>query len=173
MIRFLFLILLLSGCTSLPESQMTQIPHDISDPSDAALFNKIQTYLAQQNGPRNARYDYARIDLNGDGAREGLVLFKLPYTYWCGYGGCTIAVFEARGDGFILRSEIRNIRGPLVVSPIQTRGWSNIIARVSGVNMPDRNVVLSFENGAYPVNAITAPTWNGNLNAALGMRLFP
>lgn len=143
------------------------------DPSDTALFAKIDSYLISQKGPRNARYDYARVDLNEDGMRDALVLFKLPHSYWCDWGGCTMAIFEARDDSFILRSEMTNVRGPLMVADTQTQGWRDIIFRVSGVNAPDRNVVMSFDRGAYPVNPSGAPAYNERLGAVSGMRLFP
>ncbi len=173
MIRFLLLIFLLTACSGPGVKQFKPLNGTHADTSGAALRTKIQTYLADQNGPANAQYDFARIDLNGDGARDALVLFRLPYTYWCGAGGCTMAVFEARGDEFILRSEIQNVRGPVMVSPQKTAGWRDIVLRLSGVNMPDRNVVLQFSRGAYPVNPVTAPTYPGRLNDIVGDRLFP
>ena len=181
MIRFsLFLSLLffLSACGG-SEHQMAQLtpmagPMGVIDePADSVLFTKIDNYLIDQSGPRNARYDYARIDLNGDNRRDALVLFKLPHRYWCGWGGCTMAIFEARGDGFILRSEMTDVRGPIMVSHHTTQNWRDIIFRLSGVNMPDRNVVMAFNNGAYPVNPEGAATFNGRLIDINGERLFP
>ncbi len=173
----LSLLLILPACSG--ETEMAQLTPmagtmDLQqDPPDSALFTKIDTYLAGQRGPRNARYDYARIDLNGDGMRDALVLFKLPHTYWCDWGGCTMTIFEARDNGFVLRSEMTNVRGPVMISHQKTQGWRDILFRVSGINAPDRNIVMAFNRGAYPVNPAGAPAYNGRLNDVNGDRLFP
>ena len=40
-------------------------------------------------------YDFRRVDLNGDGKRDALVLFTNPYGYWCGDNGCSMLVMKA------------------------------------------------------------------------------
>ncbi len=126
------------------------MPHENKDPSDDVLKASIRSYLAQQNAPGNAQYRYERVDLNGDGMREGLVLFTLPHNYWCGWSGCTFAVFEAAETHFSFQSEILKIRGPLIVKSSTSRGWRDLAVRFSGTGTGDKNVVLRFDGARYP-----------------------
>lgn len=144
-----------------------------SDPTDSALVASINQYLDENKGPKNSQYEYVRADLNGDGRREGLVLFNLPHSYWCGWGGCTLAVFEAGDRDFRMLSRTERIRGPLVIGETQTNGWDDIGVRVSGTNNADQNVLLTFDGTAYPASPLTENTIPYDLASIGGMRIFP
>jgi len=144
-----------------------------SDPSDAVLHAQIQKYLDDRQGPKNSQYQYTRMDLNGDGLREGLVLFNLPHNYWCGWSGCTLAVFGAGDNNFLLVSETSRIRGPLFVGGTQTNGWEDIGVRLTGTETPDRNVVLRYDGAAYPENPLHEDEMPFDLAALGGTRVFP
>lgn len=131
---------------------------DRNDPEDEKLFEAITNFVSVREAPPNSSYDYVRLDLDGDGRREGLVLFKLPHTYWCGWDGCGLAIFRANNNGFTPMSVINSVRGPLYVSPTGNQGWRDIIIRTSGSNMRDKNVVLSFNGRGYPTTPLLAPT---------------
>ena len=134
-----------------------------NDLPDFVLEEAVTQYLKAQGAPPNSVYDFVRDDLNGDGAREGIILFKLPHTYWCGWDGCTMAIFKSSGSEFTPLTTTRNVRGPIYVSSQKNRGWKDIIIRVSGANMADKNVILKFNGRSYPKTPLTAP----NLKAPL------
>ncbi len=128
------------------------------DPKDSALFDAARHYISQQNAPPNSVYDHVRVDLNGDGLRDGIILFKLPHSYWCGWDGCGMAIFRAHKDGFTPLSAMSGIRGPIYISNGGVNGWRDIIIRLSGTNLRDKNVVMQFEGGGYPSSPMLAPT---------------
>jgi hypothetical protein len=165
-------LLLLSSCASAPNSGgLTPLP-GATDLPDAKLKEAITQYLKDQKAPPNSEYDFIRNDLNGDRARDGIVLFKLPHTYWCGWDGCGMTVFKAGASTFTPISTIRNVRGPIYVSSNQNNGWKDIIIRVSGTNMADKNVVLRNKGGAYPTSPLTAPDLSVPLNTIQKQRYF-
>lgn len=149
----------LSACSSAPAPQtgMTPMPKN-HDPSDEVLIEAISAYVASRGAPPNSTYDFVRVDLNNDGMREGLVLFKLPHSYWCGWDGCGLAIFQARKKSFTPMSAMSGVRGPLHVSRISTNGWRDLIIRVSGTNIRDKDVVMKFDGRSYPNSLMLAPT---------------
>ncbi len=167
----------LTACSSTGEEELaTSIPDmfpEIYDPSDAVLRAAIGQYLADNKGPTNSQYEYVRAALNGDGLRERLVMFNLPHSYWCGWNGCTMAVFQAGDNNFKMLSQTGGIRGPVVIGDTQTNGWDDIGVRISGMDRADQNVLLQFDGTGYPSSPIgeeTAPydvAWTG------GTKLFP
>lgn len=146
---------------------------DPVDPSDGVLQGAIAQFLAQQKGPTNSQYEYTRADLNNDGLREGLVIFNLPHSYWCGWSGCTMAIFEAGDNSFRLVSETSRIRGPLVIGMTETNNWKDIGVRLTGTSNADRNVVLQFDGTAYPENPLNALDTPYDLAQLGGLRVLP
>ena len=63
------------------------------NPPDSVLIDAVTKFVAAQGAPPNSEYDFSRVDLNRDGLYEGIVLFKLPHTYWCGWDGCGMVIF--------------------------------------------------------------------------------
>ncbi len=143
------------------------------DPSDGVLNGAIRQYLADAKGPKNSQYEYVRADLNGDGLREALVMFNLPHSYWCGWSGCTLAVFEAGDNSFSIVSRTERIRGPIVVSDTQTNGWDDIGVRLSGTDYADKNVLLRYDGARYPETPVNELELPFNLAALGGERFFP
>jgi hypothetical protein len=152
---------------------LTDMPAAPVDPQDAMLHAAIQQYLGLAKGPKNSQYEYTRADLNGDGLREGLVMFNLPHSYWCGWSGCTLAVFEAGDNSFKIVSQTSRIRGPLVIGQSKTNGWEDIGVRLSGTEMADRNVLLKFDGMAYPESATDQADLPFDLALLGGTRVFP
>lgn len=167
---------MLAGCGSGDrdiDTGMSDFPAQGSGPGEAALRLKIRDYIARQKGPANSKYEYTMTDLNGDGRREGIVLFTLPYGYWCDWGGCTMAIFAANPDSFVLMSEITHVRGPIVVARRVTNGWRDIVLRVSGTNMPDRTVLVSYGADGYPSNPMGERELAMSIGDIEGERVFP
>ncbi len=143
------------------------------DPSDATLRQTIASYLSGGAGPANSQYQYSRVDLNGDGLREGLVLFNLPHSHWCGWNGCKMAIFEAGDNRFSLLSETDRIRGPIVVGDSKTNGWGDIGVRMTGMDRHDYNVLLKYDGAGYPYDPADLASVSYELAALGGTRLFP
>lgn len=169
----LFLIvILLSACSSQNTGySLTPMP-DFKEPDDAALHLAMQYYITAENAPLNSLYDIARVDLDRDGRREGLVLMKTPHTYWCDWGGCPMLIFQARGNRFKFISRTENVRGPIFVSQDKTSAWRKIITRTSGTNTSDRNVVLNFNGLTYPKNTLSAPTYGAQPHSQIMDKFF-
>lgn len=150
----------LSGCGTDEQirASMTPEPQEISDPSDSVLKDTISQRLKGQNAPLQSQYDFARIDLNGDGRRDALVLYRLPHTYWCGWSGCQLSIFRAEENGFTFVNDIPGIRGPLVISSQTSEGWRDIITELSGTPLYNRRVTLAFSGSTYPSTPMNAPS---------------
>lgn len=168
-------LLLLGACGSTNDEGpgLTPMPMASNGPSDAQAMNLLKTYISEQKGPPYSRYDYTRADLNGDGARDAIFLFKGPYNYWCGWSGCMMVIMEATDNDFRIVNEVTGIRGPLLISENTTNGWKDIIVRVSGTNMPDRNVAMQFDGETYPVNPFTQTDIGIRMANIPGTRIFP
>ncbi len=158
---FAFLMIFaLSGCgggTSAPSSGLTPFPSD-NGPGDEKLIEAVTAYVKSVNAPPNSDYDFVRVDLNNDGKRDAIVLFKLPHTHWCGWDGCGMAIFKASAKKFTPLSTVSNVRGPIFVSKTGNSAWRDIIIRVSGANMPDKNVILKNNGSGYPSSPLLAET---------------
>ncbi|HEU4837966.1 MAG TPA: hypothetical protein VFS88_00975 [Micavibrio sp.] len=143
------------------------------DPSDAELKHAVDQFLAERKGPPNSQYEYTRADLNNDGLREAVVIFNLPHSYWCGWSGCTMAVFQAGDNSFQMVSETTRIRGPIQIADTATDGWRDIGVRLSGTNNYDKNVLLQYNGAGYPENPMGAAEAPFDLAQLGGTRVLP
>jgi len=155
---FLSVFLISCGSDNNQTSGLTPLPGSVNDPKDEKLFEAITNYVRLQNAPPNSAYDFVRVDLNGDGRREGIVLFKLPHTHWCGWDGCGMVIFRANDKSFTHLSSISGIRGPIYVNAAGQKGWRDIIIRTSGTKTRDKNIVLQFNGRGYPSSPMLAPS---------------
>lgn len=152
----------LTGCSgsSQPTTDiLTPLDFGPVDPSDAVLINAVQTFLKTTEAPVASTYEFVRIDLNGDTRRDALVLFKTPYGYWCGIHGCTMLVLKAHNDKFSLVNAIQPIREPVYISNMNSKGWKNIVLRVSGRADKAKDVVLMFGGRSYPEDPSSLPPY--------------
>lgn len=154
-------IFFISSCaqSNIAQNGLTPMPQNKELDNDAVKA-AMNIYLKQQDSPANSAYDIARVDIDGDNRRDALVLIKLPYTYWCDWGGCPLIIFKDNRTKFKFISRTENVRGPLFVAKSRSNGWRDIIVRASGTNTRDRNVKLSFNGIIYPKNSLGAPTYN-------------
>jgi hypothetical protein len=144
------------------------------DPSDELLIAAINQHLININGPKNSQYEYVRQDLNGDGLREGIVLFNLPHSYWCGWSGCSMVIFEAGDNDYALVSETKRIRGPIIIGSGETNGWADINVRLSGTDSADKTVALRYDGFRYPESPIDQDEIPYHIAfASGGVRVFP
>lgn len=163
--------LLLAACGSTPDSGGPNYSSIKSE--DMVAQRAIREYIAAQNGPANSQFQYVMEDMNGDGTRDVIALINLPYTYWCGMSGCTMAVFEGKQGGFAPVTEITSVYGPVVITDRSTFGWRDLAVRASGTNVRDRDVALQFDGRAYPTNPAAQPTLPQPLYQTAGRRIFP
>ena len=183
---------LLSGCSSSSEETaslqlsavepaagggpLLPLPDEVPahDPDDGLFMDSISTWLNRTGAPANSQYEFTRIDLDGDGRREGLVLLQSPHQAWCMDYGCTMYIFRAHDEGFSYLSEVSPVRGPLVVMDTRTNGWRDIIAYVSGRSGWDaKNVALRYDGKSYPAQPALQPAIAVNLLEADGVKIFP
>jgi len=115
---------------------------------------------------------FKRIDLNSDRILDAIVLFKLPHTYWCGWDGCGMLILQANSKTLTPISAISGVRGPIYVREAGQGQWRDLIVRISGANMADKNVVLSNNGRGYPQSPMLAPDLSVNLDMINTQRLF-
>lgn len=133
-------------------------------PSDEVLKENVAQYVAANNRPASTSYKHARTDLNGDGLLDAIVYFHLPHQIWCGWDGCSMAIFQAQRTSFTPIASMSGIRGPIFVLNKSTNGWRDIIVRISGTKgIRDRNVLFAFDGRSYPRHPMTAPNFQGSL----------
>lgn len=175
----LICMLLVAGCASAPEQTpdpLTPMPEVQlkKDPGNEIFMQAVAAYIRERGGPGNTRYEFTRLDLNGDGRREGIILMKSPHQYWCGFNGCYMVIFEAHNESFTMKSEVAPVRGPLMISDKTTNGWNDIIVGVSGrMDAERKHVALQFDGKSYPPQPAFVPPVNYAYNSYGGVRIFP
>jgi heat shock protein HslJ len=118
-------------------------PADIEEPfsttPDPALEDAIRAaapdYTAQMVDPelpgQQARYVYGHTDLNADGVPETFVY--MLGSIFCGTGGCDLMLFtEDEGGDYRHIQTFPISRPPVIVSPDQRNGWSDLVRVESG-----------------------------------------
>lgn len=150
-------LFLLGGCQSAPKQKitanpLTPAPEKVIDPDDFQLQKSVLSVLREMSAPMHSNYDYRRIDLNEDGRRDAIILFKTPYGYWCGTHGCTMLVMEAHNDHFTLVNSIQPVRPPIYETSNKTNGWKDIVIRVSGRWHKAKNVSAKYNGQQYPLD---------------------
>lgn len=93
------------------------------------------------------KFQFYKIDLNGDGNDEIFVRFMGPY--FCGSGGCTFLLLDKYGE-IITRFTVT--RAPIFVESNKINDWSLLLVKDSGVFKE-----LTFKDGSYPSNPSMLP----------------
>ena len=186
MIRYHMLVFLLLGFTLAacagPQKQsynanpLLPLPDEFlaHEPDNDVFMASLDGYVRQKGGPANTQYEFTRIDLDGDGRREGIAMMKMPHQFWCNPYGCTMAVFSAADEDFKLSSEVSSVRGPVIVSEARSNGWRDMVVRVSGRTGWDaKNIALRFDGRHYPPQPAFEPKLEIASTAIEGVRIFP
>ena len=100
-------------------------------------------------------YDFAGVDLNGDGRPEAVVLFS--GRDWCQKTGCSLVVFQEEQFGYRPVSHITSAHAPVRLGPDTSFGWRDLILKTGGGAAPVRDVRLAFTGKGYPRNALLQP----------------
>ncbi len=145
------------GCCG-SEASLTPAPAH-TDPDDSVMRGSVTAFLQETGAPVSSMYEFKRIDLDRDGRRDALVLFKNPYGYWCDTHGCTMLVMRAGNDKFELVNAIQPVRAPLYVSNTESNGWKDIIVRVTGRWDESKDVAMTYNGTQYADNPATMPAY--------------
>jgi|SRR5271170_235478 len=104
--------------------------------------------------PASFKFDYALVDLNGDGIPDAFVLFKGPY---CGSGGCTLEILRGTKDGFEYISGSTISREPIQILAEKRFDWHSFTVWVVGGGAKPCNAPMRFNGQQYPLNPSMAP----------------
>jgi len=88
------------------------------------------------------KFQYAAIDLNGDGKDEYFIRFMSPY--FCGTGGCSMVLIDHESN---VITEFSVMEPPLWVEKQKVNGWDTILIKSGG-----ELKALTYNNGSYPSN---------------------
>ncbi len=122
--------------------------------NEADLRKAIERYRIVKRRAESP-YDFAGVDLNGDGRPEAVVLFSGQD--WCQKTGCSLVVFQEEQFGYRPVSHITSARAPVRLGPDTSFGWRDLILKTGGGAAPERDVRLAFSGRGYPRNALLQP----------------
>jgi heat shock protein HslJ len=118
---------------------------------EAAIRAATPSYTRETVGDepdsRKARYVHGRVDLNGDGRDEAFAY--MLGSFFCGTGGCTLFLFREAADRYELINEFPISRLPLIVSPVESGGWHDLVRPESGGGVPASFVRHTFDGTRY------------------------
>jgi hypothetical protein len=141
-----------------------------SMPSETSPDPEIERAILQTLGGSDfsegdIRYYYNRVDLNADGNFEAIV--HLVGQSICGTGGCQTLILQPARNGYRVVSTIGLTRTPIIVSRQRTRGWSDLVVRVSGGGIArGYYVALRFDGRTYPENPTVIPALGARITIA-------
>lgn len=117
------------------------------------------------------QYTAALLDLNGDGAPEGIVY--LTGQSWCGSGGCTTVILARDHKVWRVVTKIAITRPPIRVLEERSNGWRAISVWVGGGGIqPGYEAELLFNGKTYPSNPSIPPA-RRLLHKAAGKLVIP
>lgn len=173
MLRYAILIplIFLAACSSTPVVHGPD--YSALESEDSVAQRAIHQYIAAVGAPANSQFRYVLEDMNEDGENDVVVMFNLPYHYWCSASGCTMMVLRGVDGGFTPVTEITSVYGPVILTDTITSGWRDIAVRASGSNLRDRDVTLQFDGRTYPTNPLHQPSLAQPIYQTQGRRVFP
>lgn len=132
------------------ETPVKKVAEFVPQSTDEQTANNLKNFLALEYlkdelsalQPSDRKFQFYRIDLNGDGSKE--IFVRLMSPYFCGSGGCTFLLLDKYGE---IITKFTVTRAPIFVEKTKVNGWSVLLVRDRGVLKE-----LSFDNGSYPSN---------------------
>lgn len=110
-----------------------------------------------------AEYRAELVDLNGDSAREALVL--MLGRHWGGTGGQSMLLFRGMKNGFGYLGRMTCITAPMegsvCVMDSKTAGWRDLAVRVRGHGAQQKYAAMKFSGARYPLNPPVQPVIKG------------
>lgn len=129
---------------------------------EAELRKAVERYrISKQRS--ESRYEFAGVDLNGDGRPEAVALFS--GNDWCVQTGCSLVVFQLEETGYRPVTHVTRALPPVLVGPDANFGWKDLIVNTGGGAAPVRAVQLRFTGQGYPGNALLQPDALADLQA--------
>lgn len=130
-------------------------PSFVPQSTDQQTADHIKSYLVNDYlkeelsflTENDRKFQFYKIDLNGDGQDEIFVRFMT--SYFCGSGGCTFLLLDQYSE-MITRFTVT--RAPIFVEPSTVNGWSLLLVKDAGVFKE-----LTFQDGSYPSNPSVLP----------------
>jgi hypothetical protein len=122
--------------------------------NDSELRKAVERYRVTKQRAES-QYDFAGVDLNGDGKSEALVLFSGED--WCVRTGCSLVVFQEEATGYKVISHVTSAKSPVLIGPESNFGWRDVMVSTGGGGAPVRTVRLGFNGKGYPLNALLQP----------------
>ncbi|WP_432468564.1 copper resistance protein NlpE N-terminal domain-containing protein [Agarivorans sp. Z349TD_8] len=116
---------------------------------EGALKQYFKLHRTALNG---TRYQWWKFDLNGDGQDE-----IITYLDWCGSGGCSLLIFEAKDSGYRFLSKTTLVRPPFYLASSSNARWQDLLLEVSGGGAIPGLRLLRFDGLSYPVNPSIQP----------------
>jgi len=127
----------------------------VAQSTDVQTSNNLKNFLKLEYlkddleflQPMDRKFQFYKVDLNGDGKEEIFVRFMGPY--FCGSGGCTFLLLDSSGE---LITRFTVTRAPIFIEPTKQNNWSILLVKDAGVFKE-----LVFDNESYPSNPSMLP----------------
>ena len=130
----------------------------ISGPTVQAAVNR---FLQSEHATgADRRHVVERVDLNGDSRDDALVLMQSRR--YCSAFGCKVLVFQNTGEGYLLTSEMRLGRTPMIAANTRTNGWRDLVAPMTTSRAGMQLVMLQHSDDGYPADGERAPVVSPN-----------
>jgi len=137
------------------ETPVEKVVEFVPQSTDQQTANNLKNFLSldylkddlsllQAN---DRKFQFYKIDLNGDGNEE--IFVRLMGPYFCGSGGCTFLLLDKYAE---IITKFTVTRAPIFVEKTKVNEWSILLVRDSGELKE-----LTFENGSYPSNPSVLP----------------
>ncbi|GDY25291.1 membrane protein [Agarivorans sp. Toyoura001] len=116
---------------------------------EAALKQYFKLHRTELNG---TKYQWWKFDLNGDGKDE-----IISYVDWCGSGGCSLLIFEAKDNNHRFLSKTTLVHTPFFLATSSNARWQDLLIQVSGGGATPGLRLLRFDGLSYPLNPSVQP----------------
>ena len=116
------------------------------------LSDAVRKYSHEAATPR---FEYALVDLNGDGIPDAIV--RLTARDWCGSGGCTMLILRGGEQGYTFVAKATFTQKPIKVSPEVLHGWHTLLVPVRGGGVQQGFALMRFSGREYPRNPTVQP----------------
>ncbi|MPW30304.1 hypothetical protein F9L16_15055 [Agarivorans sp. B2Z047] len=116
---------------------------------EAALKQYFKLHRTELNG---TKYQWWKFDLNGDGKDE-----IITYVDWCGSGGCSLLIFEAKDNSHRFLSKTTLVHSPFFLATSSNARWQDLLLEVSGGGATPGLRLLRFDGLSYPLNPSMQP----------------
>ncbi|OGN43274.1 MAG: hypothetical protein A2623_10010 [Caulobacterales bacterium RIFCSPHIGHO2_01_FULL_70_19] len=122
----------------------------------------VMAFLADEMAGRGSTAPtmFVARTVDGGQAHPRITVAYLGDPDWCGSGGCTLLVVEAKREGPVLLGRTTITRPPIRVLTSRTNGMPDLGVLVCGGGIVDcHEAVLPFDGRRYASNPTMPPAW--------------